>query len=66
MKGKSYNQEYSTQQGSHSDLMERSKALTEKQKLSSNHQTRFTTNAKRTSVSEKEKATAFGNKKIMK
>ena len=27
MKGKNYNQEYSTQQGSHSDSMEKSKAL---------------------------------------
>lgn len=32
MKGKTYNQEYSTQQDFHSDLMEKSKVFLDKQK----------------------------------
>ena len=53
---KNYNQDYSTQQGSHSDLMEKSKALqTSKSKRIQHHQISSTTNAKETSQSGKHK-----------
>ena len=55
MKGKTYNQEYSTQQGSHSDSMEKSKALrTAKAKRIQHQQTHFTTNTEGTSLGNKE------------
>ena len=55
-KGRTYNQDYSTQQGSHSDSMEKSKALqTKKAKRIQHHQTSSTTNAKGTSLSGKQK-----------
>ena len=50
------NQEYSTQQDSHSDLMEKSKAFqTSKVKRIQHHQTSFTTYAKGTSLGRKHK-----------
>ena len=55
MKGKTYNQEQSTQQGSHSDSMEKSKALrTAKAKRIQHQQTTFTTNTKGSSLGRKE------------
>ena len=64
-KGRTYNQEYSTQQGSHSDLRKKWKALqTRTAKRIQHHQTSFTTNAKGTYLGRKEKATTR-NKKIM-
>ena len=65
-KGKTCNQEYSTWQGFHSDLMERSKVLqTRKNRIVQYHQTSFTRNVKETSLIKKEK-TATRNIKIMK
>ena len=63
-KGKTYNQDYSTQQGSHSDLMEKSKALqTSKTKRIQHHQTSFTTNAKGISLGRNhEKEKTYKNK----
>ena len=56
MKGKTYNEEYSTQQDSPSDLMEKSKAVqTSKVKRIQHHQTSFTRNAKGTSLGRKQK-----------
>ena len=53
MKGKSLQTRISTQQDSHSDLMEKSKAFpTSKFKRIQQHQTNFTTNAERTSKAE--------------
>ena len=53
---RNYNQEYSTQQDSHSVLMEKSKAFqTSKSQENSANQTRFTTNAKGTSPGRKNK-----------
>ena len=55
-KERNYNQEYSTQQDSHSVLMEKSKAFqTSKSQENSANQTRFTTNAKGTSPGRKHK-----------
>ena len=55
MKGKTYNQEYSTQQGCHSDSMDKSKALrTAKAKRIQHQQTNFTTNPEGTSLGRKE------------
>ena len=53
MKGKkTYNQEYSTQQGSHSDLMEKSKqAKQAKDKRVWHYQTSFKTNTEETPLS---------------
>ena len=58
-KEKTYNKEYSTHWGSHSDLKDKSKVLQTKVKVKriQHHQTSFTTNAKGISVGEKEKAT---------
>ena len=57
-KGKTYNQEYSTQQASHSDSKEKSQALqTSKSKIIQCHQSSFTTNAKEMSLDGKGKAT---------
>ena len=54
MKGKTYNQDYSTQQGSHSDLTEKSKVYRQaKVKRIQHNQTSFTTNAKGTSPGRK-------------
>ena len=51
-----YNQDYSTQQGSHSDSKEKIKPLqTNKVKRIQHHQTSFTTNAKGTSLGRKHK-----------
>ena len=56
LKGRTYNQEYSTQQGSPSDLMEKSKAFQQsKVKRTQHHQTSFTTNAKGNSLGRKYK-----------
>ena len=56
MKRETYNQEYSTQQDSPSDLMEKSKAFqTSKVKRIQHHQTSFITNAEGTSLSRKHK-----------
>ena len=53
---KNYSQDYATQQGSHSDLMEKLKPLqTIKAKRIQHHQTSSTTNAKGTSLSGKHK-----------
>ena len=50
VKGRTYNQEYSTQQDCPSDLMEKSKAFQQsKVKRIQHHQTSLTTNAKGTS-----------------
>ena len=54
MKGKTYNGDYSTQQGSHSDLTEKLKSLqTSKANRIQHHQTSFTTTAKGTSLGRK-------------
>ena len=56
MKGKSYNQDYSNQQGSNSDSTEKLKPLqTRKSKRIQHHQTSFTTNAKGTALGRKHK-----------
>ena len=56
MKGKTYNQDYSTQQGSHSDLTEKSKVYRQaKVKRIQHNQTSFTTNANGTSLERKYK-----------
>ena len=69
LKEKVYNQEYSTQQGFHSDLMEKS-SFRDKQKLTvQHHQNSFTTNAKETSLGKKKKKKKKAtnrNSKIMK
>ena len=55
-KGETYNKEYSPQQGSHSDSIEKSKALqVGKAKRIQQHQTSFATNAKGTSLGGKHK-----------
>ena len=55
-KGRNYNQEYSTQQNSRSDLMEKSKAFqASKFKRIQHHQTIFMTNNKETSLGGKHK-----------
>ena len=55
-KRKTYNQDYSTQQGSHSDSTEELKPLQKgKAKRIQHHQTSFTTNAKGTSLGRKHK-----------
>ena len=55
-KGRSYNQECSTQQDSPSDLMAKSKAFqTSESKRIQGHQTSLTTNAKGTSLGRKQK-----------
>ena len=55
-KRRTYNQEYSTQQDSPSDLMEKSKAFqTSQVKRIQHHQTSFTTNAQGTSLGRKHK-----------
>ena len=65
-KGKTYNQEYPTQQGSHSDLMSNQKLYRQaKAKSVQHHQDSFTTNVKEISLGEKEKATVK-NKNVMK
>ena len=65
-KGKTYNQEYSTQQGSHSFWWTDEKLYRKaKAKTVHHYQTSFTTNVKGTSRDEKEKVTTR-NKKIMK
>ena len=62
-RGKTYNQEDSTQQDSLSDLMEKSKAFqTSKVKRIQHHQTSFITNAKGTSVGKKQKRRPTENK----
>ena len=54
MKGKTYNHEYSTQQGCHSDSMDKSKALrTAKAKRIQHQQANFTTNTEGTSLGRK-------------
>ena len=56
MKGKNYTQDYSTQQGSHSDLKDKLQPLqTRTAKRIQHHQTSFTTNAKGTSLGRKHK-----------
>ena len=65
IKGKTYNQEYSNWQGSHSDLMERSKVLQTSKLRVQHHQASFMRNVKGTSLGEKEKTTTR-NIKIMK
>ena len=52
-KRRTYNQKYSTQKDSHSDLTEKSRQV--KVKRMQHHQTSFTTNAKGTSLSRKHK-----------
>ena len=64
MKGKTYNQEYSTQQGSFQIWRNQKLYRQAKAKRIQHHQTSFTTNAKGTSLGGKEKATTR-NKKIM-
>ena len=55
-KGKIYDKDYSTQQGSHSKLTDRAKALiASRSKGIQEHQISFTTNAKGTSISRKHK-----------
>ena len=55
-KKKNIHQDYSVQQGSHSHLMEKSKVLTDMQKLRIQHQqSSLTTNAKGTSLDRKHK-----------
>ena len=62
---KNYNQEYSTQQGSHSDYTEKQMLYGQRNaKIIQHHQISYTTNAKGTSLYGKEKAIT-GNKKIM-
>ena len=57
-KGKAHNQKYSTQQGSPSDLMDRSKVLQRsKTKRAQHRQTSFMRNLKGAVLGEKEKAT---------
>ena len=57
MKGKTYNQKYSTWQNSHSDLAD-IKSFRDKQKLRVQHQqSSFTRNVKGTSPSKRKKAT---------
>jgi len=71
MKGKSLNQNYFTQQGSHSKLMEKSKSYRQaKVKRIQQHQTNFTTNANGTSLVRKHKkrkrSTKTNTKKLRK
>ena len=55
MKGKTYNEEYSTQQDSPSDLMEKSKAYRQaKVRRIQHHQTSSITNVKGTSLGRKQ------------
>ena len=55
MKGKTYNEEYSTQQDSPSDLMKKSKAYRQaKVRRIQHHQTSFITNAKGSSLGRKQ------------
>ena len=69
-KGRNYNQEYSTQQDSHSDVREKSKAFqTSKFKRIQHHETSFKMNAKGTSLGrkqEKEKTYRKKNTKTIK
>ena len=53
-KGRTYNQEYSTQQNSHSKLMEKSKAFQTSKRIQ-HHETSFTANIKGTSLGWKHK-----------
>ena len=56
VKGRTYNQEYSAQQDSPADLMEKSKAFQQsKVKRTQHHQISFTTNAKGNSLGRKYK-----------
>ena len=65
-RGKTFNEEYSTQQVYYSDLTEKSKAYGKaKAKRIQHHQTIFTTNAKGTSAGRKEKATTRKIKWLM-
>ena len=62
-KGKTCNQEYSTQQGRHSDVMEKSKALqTSKTKRIQHHQTSFTTFISVTALGNSIKGTSLSEK----
>ena len=56
MKGKTYNQEYSIQQGFHSDLMEEIIDLQTSNSLKGSTPPSLTKNVKQTYLSEKEKA----------